>query len=203
MLRLLVEAEAGENTRGPRRRAVGIDRSQPVMDLADAMRILGVLGLGKQSCPLGRRGEHGFEGRARASRRFLRDVADAQARRRFDGAVVGLIDPGDQLQQARFAGAVAADQTDAALWRQRGARTIENEVAAKTQRDAIDDEHGRGPYSAAAPRAQTKFCPPIRPVSAVVNAATRKPARLRQKNKIKRDAFTPGPRANDQQGDDQ
>ena len=49
MLRLLVEAEAGENTRGPRRRAVGIDRSQPVMDLADAMRILGVLGLGKQS----------------------------------------------------------------------------------------------------------------------------------------------------------
>ena len=79
------------------------------------------------------------------------------ARRRFDGAVVGLIDPGDQLQQARFAGAVAADQTDAALRRQRGAGAIENEVAAKTQRDAIDGEHGRGPYSAAAARAQTNI----------------------------------------------
>jgi hypothetical protein len=66
-----------------------------------------------------------------------------------------------------------------------------------------EGEHGRGPYSAAAARAQAIFCLPIRPVSAVVNAATRKPARLRQKNKIKRDAFTPRPHANDQQGDDQ
>ncbi|MFZ1069229.1 MAG: hypothetical protein WAN73_01160, partial [Methyloceanibacter sp.] len=73
----------------------------------------------------------------------------------------------------------------------------ENEVAAKTQRDAIDGKHGRGPYSAAAPRAQTIFCPSIRRVSADVNAATRKPAPLRQKNKIRRDAFTPRPRANE------
>ena len=39
MLRLLVEAEAGENARGPRRGAMRIDGVQPVMDLADAMRI--------------------------------------------------------------------------------------------------------------------------------------------------------------------
>jgi nucleoside-diphosphate-sugar epimerase len=64
-------------------------------------------------------------------------------------------------------------------------------------------EHGRGPYSAAAPRAQTIFSPSIRRFSADVNAATRKPAPLRQKNKIGRDAFTPRPRANDQEGDTQ
>jgi hypothetical protein len=43
VLRLLVEAEAGENARGPRRRAMGIDDVQPLVNLADAVRIGGVL----------------------------------------------------------------------------------------------------------------------------------------------------------------
>ena len=95
------------------------------------------------------------------------------------------------------------DQTDASLRRKRGAGAIENDVAAKTQRDAVDGEHGRGPYSDAAVCTQTIFSPSIRRFSADVNAAIRKPDRLREKNKAGRDAFTPRPRANDQEGDTQ
>jgi hypothetical protein len=121
-----------------------------------------------------------------------------------EGREVGtVLDPGDELQQARLAGAVAADQTDAGFRRQRGAGAIENDVAAKTQCDAVDGEHGRGPYSDAVVCAQTIFSPSFRRFSADVNAATRKPDRLREKNKIGRDAFTPRPRANDQEGDTQ
>jgi rare lipoprotein A len=47
---------------------------------------------------------------------------------------------------------------------------------------------------AAAPRENWRF-------SADVNAATRLPSRLRQKNKIARDAFTPRPRAIDREGE--
>ena len=65
------------------------------------------------------------------ARRFLRDIADARARRGLDAALVGLIDPGDHLQQRRLAGAVAADQADMRLRRQRRRGLVENEMAAQ------------------------------------------------------------------------
>src|SRR5262245_50278380 len=181
MLRLLVEAQAGEDARGPRRGAMRIDGVQPVMDLANAMRIGCTLGLVEQARPLGRRGDHGVEGRAPSSRRFLRDVADAHARRHFNRAIVGFIDPGDELQQARLAGPIPPDQTDAGFGRKRGAGEIENDVAAKTQRDAVDSKHGRGPYSDAAACAQTIFCPSIRRLSADVNGCHTKAGSLPRK----------------------
>jgi hypothetical protein len=49
------------------------------VDFADAVGILGVLGFRKQLRALGGSGEHGLEGRRRAPRRFLRDIADARA----------------------------------------------------------------------------------------------------------------------------
>ena len=50
MLRLLVEAEAGENARSARAGAPWASIAFSLLvDLADAMRIVGVLGLGKQS----------------------------------------------------------------------------------------------------------------------------------------------------------
>jgi hypothetical protein len=48
MLRLLVEAEAGENPRGPGRRSMGVDGVQPLVNLGDAMWIARVLSLAKQ-----------------------------------------------------------------------------------------------------------------------------------------------------------
>ena len=48
MLRLLVEAEAGENARGPGRRSMGVNGVQPLVNLGYAMWIARVLGLSKQ-----------------------------------------------------------------------------------------------------------------------------------------------------------
>jgi len=119
VLRLLVEAEAGENARGPRRRAMGIDDVQPLVNLADAVRIGGVLDLIEQARSLCRRGEHGGKRSPLPARCFLGDIADTHSRRHFDRSIVGLIDPGNQLQQSRFASAVATDQANATHRRQR------------------------------------------------------------------------------------
>ena len=57
----------------------------------------------------------GFENRvARFEHRFLRNESDAQSRPPPYPAIVGRGQPGEDLQQARLAGAVAADQPDAA-----------------------------------------------------------------------------------------
>ena len=79
VLRLFVEAEAGENARGPRRRAMGVDGVEPLVDLGDAMGVARVLRFLEQGRSLGRRREHGLERRCLPSRRFLRDIADAHA----------------------------------------------------------------------------------------------------------------------------
>ena len=117
MLLFLGEAEPGQNARGARRRAMGVDHRQPLVNLADAMRIVGVLGFFEQRRAFGRGGEHGLERRRRAARRLLRHIADTRAGRGVDAALVGLIDPGDHFQQRRFPGAVAADQADAGFRR--------------------------------------------------------------------------------------
>jgi hypothetical protein len=75
-----------------------IDGVQPLMDLADAMGILRVLDLREQAHTFGRRGKCGRKRRSLPTGRFLRDITDAHARWRLDGSVVGLIDPGDELQ---------------------------------------------------------------------------------------------------------
>ena len=79
MLRLFVETETGKNARGPRRRAMGIDGVEPLVDLGDAMGIACVLRFIEQSRSLGRRRKHGLERRSLPSRRFLRDIADTHA----------------------------------------------------------------------------------------------------------------------------
>ncbi len=79
MLRILGEAEPGEDARRACRRPMRIDRIEPLMDFADAMRVVRMLGLGHELRALLRRGEHRLERRSRSTRRFLRDIADARA----------------------------------------------------------------------------------------------------------------------------
>ena len=61
---------------------------------------------------------------------------------KLNRSVIGLIEPGDDLQQARFSRTVAADQSNATLRRQGRRSTIENEVAAQAQRNVFKNEHG-------------------------------------------------------------
>ena len=142
MLRLLGEAETGENARRARRCAMRVDGVQPLVDFADAVRIVSVLGLSQKFRPLLRRGEHGLIRGRLAARRFLRDIADACAGRSLDASLVGLIDARDQFQQRRLSGAVTADQAHMRLRRQRRGGLVENKLAPKAQRDAVNREHG-------------------------------------------------------------
>jgi hypothetical protein len=68
------------------------------------------------------REQAGVERRGLRELRFLLDEGDAQARAALDGAVVERVQAGDDPDQRRLAGAVAADEADAlALFdRQRG-----------------------------------------------------------------------------------
>ena len=142
MLRLLRKTETGENARGARGSAMRVDGVEPLVDLADAVRVVRVLGLGEQFRPLLGRREHGLVRSGFAARRLLRDIADPRARRGLDASLVGLIDPGDDLEQRRLARAVTADQADMRLRRQRRRGLVENKLAPKAQRDAVEREHG-------------------------------------------------------------
>ncbi len=79
MLRLFGEAETSQDAGRARRRAMRVDRVQPLMDLGDAVPILGMLGFGQKRGALGRRCQHGLERRRLTARRFLREIADARA----------------------------------------------------------------------------------------------------------------------------
>ena len=127
---------------GARGRAMRVDGVEPLVDLADAMRIVRVLGLGEQFRPLLGRGQHGLVRGGFAAGRLLRDIADPRARRGLDASLVGLVDPGDDLEQRRLARAVTADQADMRLRRQRRRGLVENKLAPKAQRDAVEREHG-------------------------------------------------------------
>ena len=74
----LVEAEAGEDLGGARGRRMRVDVGEPLVDVGDAVRVLGVLGLCKQARALGVGGEHPVDEAVLAARRLLRDVADAR-----------------------------------------------------------------------------------------------------------------------------
>ena len=88
LLRGRVEAEAGEDRGGARRRRMRADVGEPRLDLGDAMRIVRGLGLGEQARALGVGGEHDVDQAFRPARRLLREPPDARARRQADRAVL-------------------------------------------------------------------------------------------------------------------
>ena len=67
-----------------------VDRVQPLVDFADAVRVLFVLGFRKQRRALGRRRKQVVERRHLAAGRFLREIADTRRRWRLDPATIGL-----------------------------------------------------------------------------------------------------------------
>jgi len=69
--------------------------------------------------------------------RFLRQIADGSARLHEAAAAVGLDQTGRDLQERRFAGAVAADQADALIGGDREFDARQQRRAAKGQRDVL------------------------------------------------------------------
>ena len=57
-------------------------------------------------------GEHRFEQRLRAARRFLRNMGEARVLGITDGAVIGMKLARDQAEKRRLARAIASDKAD-------------------------------------------------------------------------------------------
>ena len=142
-LRPFVEAEAGEDARGARRRCVGADVDEPGLDLGDAQRIVGAFGLFEQDAAFGVGVEHEVDQRLRAARRLLLDPADAGAPGQADRAALRAQLAADEAEQRRLAGAVAADQADMRAGRQRHGRSVDQQAFAEPIGELVEMQHGR------------------------------------------------------------
>ena len=111
-LHRVVEPEPGEDARRPARRRMGVDLDEPRFDLGGAQRRRPGFALGQQAGALAIGGEHRLVRGCGAARRLLSEKPDAVAAGQLDRAVLGLQHPAYQVEQGRFADAVAADQPD-------------------------------------------------------------------------------------------
>ena len=142
-LRLLVEAEAGEDARGLRRRRIGVDVDEAGLDLGDAIGVFRRLALGHECGAFGVGGEHRLEQGSRAGRSFLGHAADARARRHLDRAGFELDLALDGAEQRGLAGAVAADDSHPPAIGDGDRRVVQQETAGDAQRNVVERDHGR------------------------------------------------------------
>ena len=109
-----------------------------------------------------------------AARRFLRDIAEPGAARHLDRAVVGIELADEDFHQRRLAGAVAADQPDAAARRDRRRGAVEDRAAAEAHGDGVDGDHRGAPL--AGQRRNPNHCLQARPLQS--RHTTRKSAEV-------------------------
>ncbi len=87
-------------------------------------------------------GENPVEEAIRSARRFLGDTADAGSARQRHVARVGMQVAGDQLQQRRFARAVAADEAHPMAFGDGRGGAFEDRLAFDVERQIVDMQHG-------------------------------------------------------------
>ena len=121
---------------------MGVDVGEPRVDLGDAVRVGGVLGLVQQRGALGVGRQHGVEQALRPVRRLLRHHAEAGIARQVDAAGFAVQLAGDDLQQGRLAGAVAPDQPGMMPGRQRQRGCVEEDAPGDPVGEVGDGQHG-------------------------------------------------------------
>ena len=171
-LRLLVETESNQDPRHARGGRMGLDGKQPLVNFGQPVRLMAVLALGHQLGAFGIGGEHRIEGRGRAARRILGDVAQPAAARHVDRAAVGFEHASNDPDQSRFARAVAPDEPDPPARRQRCCRTVQNHAPAKADGYGIEIEHRRplAGLSVVSQRRKQQKTPPKRGLLVVAGA---------------------------------
>ncbi len=138
-----VETEPGQDGGGAGGRCVGPDGAQALVDFGEADGLGGVL-FGDQGEAFGVGLEHGVEQALPAGWRFLLDPGHAGAAAEADGAAVDAEFAGDGAQQGALAGAVAADQADAAAGIDAQAGAVQERAAGDAQHQVLDDQQAHG-----------------------------------------------------------
>ena len=123
-LHRLVDAEPGEDACGPARRRMGLDLEEPRLDPA-ARRGPARRPVRRASGALGVRGKHGFQRVAAPLGASCARNPMRCPRGNSMVAAIRLQDPADQVEQGRFADAVASNQADLAAIRDLRARRVE------------------------------------------------------------------------------
>ena len=138
------EAEPVQDFRRPRRRPVGIDGVELLIDFGHFFGF-GGLQLRGQFLPQRVGGEDGVDQRHRRRRMLLIDRADPGALGQQNFAAERNQFAGDELEQGRFADAVAADQADLAAGRNGDARLVEEPAAPGVENKIVDLQHACAP----------------------------------------------------------
>ena len=112
-----------------------VDVDEAGLDLRDAVRIGRALGFGEQRVALEVGLEHDGDQACGAVRGFLREAADAPARRQGHCAVLGRELAADHLEQGRLAGAIAPDQADARPGRDLHGTLVDQKASGEADRE--------------------------------------------------------------------
>ena len=137
------KAEPAQDFGGARRRAVGVDRVEVLVDLGKVFG-LGGFQLRIQGLALRVGGEDRVQQGDRRGRMLLIDRSDLCRLRQQDIALLRGELADDQLEQGRFADAVAPHQADLGAVRNRDARPIEEAAAPGVENQIIDLQHVLG-----------------------------------------------------------
>jgi hypothetical protein len=137
----VVETEPGEDARGPALRRMSVDLDQPGLDLGNPQRVRSGLSFGQQAGTFSVGGKDRFERVRLPTRRLLREKPDPIPARQFDRSAIRLQCAADQVQQGRFAGAVAPDQTDLAALGDLCARLVDERPPPDAVCQAGDGQH--------------------------------------------------------------
>ena len=140
LLHRLVDAEAGEQARSPRRCRVRADLREPGFDLG-AARPVRAFRLGDQGRAFRVRCEHGGARCFRAARHLLVDQADGKAAGAEDRALVGLQPARDEAEQGRLAAAVAPDQPEPLARADLRGHALEEEAPLDAVSDVLQGQH--------------------------------------------------------------
>ena len=135
------KAEPGEDRRGPRGGGMRRDVAQARMDFGDAVRIGRGLRLREQQSALAIGAEHEIDERLGPVRRFLRQRADACARRDDDASRLRGKLACDHSEQGGFARTVAADKADPRPGGNLRRGVFDQQTAGDADGQIIDGEH--------------------------------------------------------------
>jgi hypothetical protein len=122
---------------------MGIDIGEPELDFRDAMRILSRLGLLEEPRPLEIGGEDSIEQGLLAPWRFLGHRADPGIARQADRPRLRLQVAQDQMQEGRFAHAIAAHQADLVAARYGNGGIVEQKPPGNAVGQSVHMQHGR------------------------------------------------------------